>query len=213
MIYELALVAKGDLVENEIQALTKIVHEVTKESQGEILIEDDWGRMSLAQPFGDGAKKGHYVYFIYKANNACNAEITRRLNISENIQRFLIVKLGEEAEGGNIVKNYKTPFSKKYRGTIVENNEDSEGDEGGGGFEDKRKFSRRKGCWFTAKNIKADWKDPNTYGWLVNDFGKISPARVSGISTKHQRFATEAIKRARQLGVASSLSSRIALPC
>lgn len=211
MIYELALVAKGDLVENEIQNLTKIVHEVVKSSQGEILIEDDWGRMSLAQPFGDGAKKGHFVYFIYKANNECNAEITRRLNINENTQRFLIIKLGEESESGNIVKNYKTPFSKKYRGSIVENGEEGEIEEGG--FEDKKKFSRRKGCWFTAKNIKADWKDPNTYNWLVNDFGKISPARVSGISTKHQRFATEAIKRARQLGVASSLSSRIAMPC
>ncbi len=211
MIYELALVAKGDLVENEIQNITKIIHEVTKSSQGEILIEDDWGRMTLAQAYGDGAKKGHFVYFIYKADNTCNAEITRRLNINENVQRFMIIKLGEESESGNIVKNYKTPFSKKYRGTIVENNEDSDMEDGGG-LEDNRKFSRRKGCWFTAKNIKADWKDPNTYNWLVNDFGKISPARVSGISTKHQRFANEAIKRARQLGIASALSSRIANP-
>ncbi|MEI8347856.1 MAG: 30S ribosomal protein S18 [Pseudomonadota bacterium] len=75
---------------------------------------------------------------------------------------------------------------------------------------DRRNFSKRKSCWFTAKKICADWKDPGTYSWLISEFGKITPARISGISAKHQRIVTQTIKRALQLGLCSQLSGRIA---
>ena len=74
----------------------------------------------------------------------------------------------------------------------------------------RKKFARKKTCWFAAKSIKADWKDPKTYGWLVNEFGKISPARVTSISRKHQRFANNAVKRARNIGLISQLSDQTA---
>ncbi|OFZ28009.1 MAG: 30S ribosomal protein S18 [Bdellovibrionales bacterium RIFOXYB1_FULL_37_110] len=74
---------------------------------------------------------------------------------------------------------------------------------------DRRRFARRRNCWFIARGIKADWKDPKTYMWLINEFGKISPARVSGVSTKHQRFVNSAIKRARQLNIVSHLSDAV----
>jgi ribosomal protein S18 len=63
-------------------------------------------------------------------------------------------------------------------------------------------------AFFKSNNIIADWKDPKTYSWLVNEFGKISAARVSGVSRKHQRYVTTAIKRARTLGIISHISSR-----
>ncbi|OFZ37462.1 MAG: 30S ribosomal protein S18 [Bdellovibrionales bacterium RIFOXYD12_FULL_39_22] len=58
--------------------------------------------------------------------------------------------------------------------------------------------------------MTPSWKDPATYSWLISEFGKISPARVSGISRKYQRRITSEIKMARQLGIASYLSNRIA---
>ncbi len=65
-------------------------------------------------------------------------------------------------------------------------------------------------CWFTTNKITADWKDPKTYAWLVNEFGKISPARVSGVSRKHHRWAESAIKRARNIGLISHLAGNTA---
>ena len=71
-------------------------------------------------------------------------------------------------------------------------------------------FARRKSCWFTANKTAPDWKDPMSYAWLVSEFGKISPARVTGISRKMQRLATVNIKRARGIGLLSYMSGRTA---
>lgn len=203
MIYELSLVAKPDANDQDLAALKKIVHDVVSDHDGEILIEDDWGTIVLAQPTRDGVPHGRFVYFIFKANNENNKELIRRMKINETHMRHMFVALGDETEREEIVKSYKTPFSKTYKGSVTEIEGDADSD-------GPKKFARRKSCYFRSNNIKADWKDPQTFNWLLNEFGKISAARVSGVSRKHQRFATTAIKRARQIGIASFVSNRIA---
>ena len=203
MIYELSLVTKADLGEQEVEKLKTLVQEVIAEDGGEILINDDWGRMKLAQPTKTGIEHGHFIYIMYRAESA-NPELLRRFKINENVLRSMIIVLGADTKAGDFAKAYKTPFSKNYKGSVTDS-EDGEGDPS-----DSRRFARSRVCFFGANNIKADWKDPATYNWLVNEFGKISPARVSNISTKHQRFITTAIKRARQIGVASYISNRVA---
>ena len=203
MIYELSLVAKAELSEEQIEKLNTLVREVVAAHDGEVFIQDDWGKMNLAQPTSNGVGTGHFIYFLFKANNENNKELNRRFGINEGVLRHMIVNVGEEKDIGNLVKNYKTPFSKKYNGSVTDTDEE----EGGEG--DKR-FSRRRACFFTVNKISPDWKDPKTYAWLVNEFGKISPARVSNISRKHQRFATTAIKRARQMALISHVSNRLA---
>jgi small subunit ribosomal protein S6 len=204
MIYELSLVAKPETNDQDLATLKKIVHDVVADHAGEILIEDDWGSVVLAQPTRDGLKSGRFVYFIFTANNENNKELIRRLKISETHMRHMFVALGEETEREAIVKAYKTPFSKTYKGSVTDIEDDQDSDGG------PKKFARSKSCYFRANKIKADWKDPQTFNWLLNEFGKISAARVSGVSRKHQRFATTAIKRARQIGVASFVSNKIA---
>jgi len=75
------------------------------------------------------------------------------------------------------------------------------------GDKDRKVFARKKSCWYCAKKGGPDWKDPASYLWLVNEFGKISPARVSGICSKHQRSATRSIKRGRSIGLVSVVSN------
>lgn len=203
MIYELSLVAKPETNDQDLAALKKIVHDVVSDHDGEVFIEDDWGTVVMAQPTRDGVANGRYIYFIFTANNENNKEVIRRLKINENHMRHMFVALGEDSEREALVKAYKTPFSKTYKGSVT----DIEGDEEA---DNPKKFARRKSCYFRANNIKADWKDPASFSWLLNEFGKISAARVSGVSRKHQRFATTAIKRARQIGIASFVSNRIA---
>lgn len=203
MIYELALVAKPDANEQEVAALKSLVHEVVKAHDGEVFIEDEWGKMTLAQPTIEGISNGHFVYFIFKANNENNKELIRRLKIAETHLRHMFIALGDDDDREAVVKAYKTPFSKTYKGSVTDKEGEEEGD-------NPKKFARRRSCYFKSNGIKADWKDPQTYSWLVNEFGKISPARVSGVSRKHQRFATTAIKRARQIGVASFVSNQMA---
>ncbi len=210
MIYELSVVTKPELGAESHAQMTDLVKDALKGFEGELLLADDWGRLELAQPYANGAKHGHFHYFIFKSNTQVNTEILRRLGINEGVLRSLVFNLGEDDKQDSIVKNFKSPFSKAHRGSVLDNKKDDEEEMFEDMEEDRRKFAKRKSCWFTAKKIKADWKDPQTYSWLVSEFGKISPARVSGISKKHQRFSNAAIKHARQLGIASYLSNRIA---
>jgi len=206
MIYEMALVVKPELPETELTLVKDLVKSVITDHEGETFIDDDWGTIKLAQKTSNGTKNGHFLYFVFKANNKNNTELLRRLKISENVLRSQIYRVGDDGDEGVFVKNYKTPFSKKYAGSLTDVIKESDSGERGG----KRRFTRSRCCWYGEHQIKPNWKDPETFSWVLNEFGKISPARVTNISRKNQRDVTKEIKRARQLGIASFISNRIA---
>jgi len=69
----------------------------------------------------------------------------------------------------------------------------------GGRFQRRRKF-----CKFCAdKTLTIDHKDPDMLRSFVTERYKILPSRVTGTCSKHQRFLTTAIKRARILALLS----------
>jgi len=74
---------------------------------------------------------------------------------------------------------------------------------GGGGGDDERgegrgAFRRRKVCRFcTDKDAKIDYRDVNTLKMYISERGKITPRRISGSCSRHQRELASAIKRAR----------------
>lgn len=210
MIYETAMVIKANTSDEEVLKFKAMVSQSITSNEGEVLVQDDWGPIRFAQATASKVEKGRYLYFVYKAHGpAVNKELERQMGISELLLKSLMVKVAEDEDAGKFVKNLKTPYSKVYRGSLVDNG-DEDDEEGPDMDRERRRFSRKKSCWFTTREIKADWKDPNTYNWLVNEFGKISPNRVTGISRKHQRFVTSAIKRARQIGFASFINNRTA---
>src|SRR5262245_26988699 len=66
----------------------------------------------------------------------------------------------------------------------------------------KRGFARRKVCRFCAdRNVKIDYKDPQTLKYLITDRGKIIPRRISGNCATHQRHVAVATKRARMIAL------------
>ncbi len=61
---------------------------------------------------------------------------------------------------------------------------------------------RRKSCPFTAAGIRhVDYKDIDTLSQFITEHGKIIPRRITGISLRHQRMLTNAIKRARYMAL------------
>ena len=206
MIYETALVVKPDATEDAVTAAKNIVIETIKEFGGEILVNDTWGVKSFAQPLESGLRKGNFFYFMYKSAGTVNHEIERKLHINENVVRFIIVKLGDDSQMDDIAKKYKNPNHTQAADASVEGEEGEEA----GGDKEKRMYSKRKSCYFSAKKTSPDWKDPKSYGWLVNEFGKISPARITGLTPKFQRRACDAIKRGRTMGLISYTAGDIA---
>lgn len=66
----------------------------------------------------------------------------------------------------------------------------------------ERNQNRKKYCRFKKAGIKfIDYKDPNFLLKLVNERGRILPRRLTGTSLKYQRKVSQAIKRARHLGL------------
>ena len=61
---------------------------------------------------------------------------------------------------------------------------------------------RKRVCRFTEEGIPyIDYKDEKLLSRYTTDQGKIIPRRTSGISAKHQRMLSTAIKRARHLAI------------
>ena len=63
-------------------------------------------------------------------------------------------------------------------------------------------FRRRKSCPFSGPNApKIDYKDVRLLQRFISERGKIVPSRITAVSTKKQRELSQAIKRARFLGL------------
>ena len=66
----------------------------------------------------------------------------------------------------------------------------------------KKTSNRRKVCRFCAdKKVSVDYKEPKTLRLFISETGKITPRRISGTCSKHQRQLALAIKRARQIAL------------
>ena len=65
-----------------------------------------------------------------------------------------------------------------------------------------RRYGRRKVCRFCAdKKVTIDYKDIRSLRYFVSERGKITPRRISGTCSEHQRKLSEAIKRARNIAL------------
>jgi len=68
----------------------------------------------------------------------------------------------------------------------------------------RSKGKKRKPCPFTVGGFKAkeiDYKDIDVLERFITERGKILPRRITGVSAKHQRYLTTAIKRARMMAL------------
>jgi small subunit ribosomal protein S18 len=73
----------------------------------------------------------------------------------------------------------------------------------GGGRRPKRQFFRKKKvCKFCAERMDfIDYKRADVLRQFVQDRGKLLPRRITGTCSRHQRWLTEAIKRARNIAL------------
>ncbi len=66
----------------------------------------------------------------------------------------------------------------------------------------KQYFRRKKVCRFCVERIDdIDFKNVRMLENFVSERGKITPRRISGVCTPHQRRLSEAIKQARNIAL------------
>lgn len=95
--YESVIILDPDLPDDEIVALTDRFSNVIKNNGGEIIKIEDWGPKRLAY-LVKRKDKGRYVLLDYVGFPALIREIERQLKITEEVMKFLSVKLDEEVD-------------------------------------------------------------------------------------------------------------------
>lgn len=88
--YELVILAHPDL-ESNLDVLQNKVHQTIKDSGGEIIKEDNWGKKRLAYRI---KKEDFAIYLFLKLNLPAEApkKISNILNITDEVLRHLLVK-------------------------------------------------------------------------------------------------------------------------
>lgn len=66
----------------------------------------------------------------------------------------------------------------------------------------KQYFRRKKVCRFCVDKVDdINYKDSKMLSSFVSERGKITPRRISGVCTPHQKRLSEAIKQARNIAL------------
>jgi small subunit ribosomal protein S6 len=93
--YESVIILDPDVPDDDIRAFTDRYTELIRSYGGDIIKVDDWGLKKLAY-LVKKREKGRYVFFDYGGVPALIEEMERQLKISEEVIKFLSVKLDEE---------------------------------------------------------------------------------------------------------------------
>lgn len=92
--YELMYILKPDLGEEPQQAAIEKVQQVVEGAGGTVEKTDKWGRRKLSYEIDDFSE-GFYVLVNFSGDGAIANEITRLLNINEEVIRSMVVRLDD----------------------------------------------------------------------------------------------------------------------
>src|SRR4029079_10856979 len=91
-LYEHVFLARQDVSNTQVEALTKEFSDVIEQGGGKITKSEYWGVKSLAYKIKKN-RKAHFSLLNIDAPPAAVAEMERRMGISTEIIRFLTVKV------------------------------------------------------------------------------------------------------------------------
>lgn len=94
--YELVYIVSPDATEQQITSLHEQVQEVVSRFSGQIDKSENWGRRKLAYDIGPH-KEGIYVLEVISGPGELVKELERRLRVSDQIIRHLLVRVDEES--------------------------------------------------------------------------------------------------------------------
>ena len=92
--YEVLFIIDPALEDEKKEATIEAVKEIIA-SEGEVGNVDVWGMRKLAYPINKKSE-GYYVVIEFKAEPTLPKELDRRLKISDNVMRHLIVNKDEK---------------------------------------------------------------------------------------------------------------------
>ena len=94
-IYESIFIINANLTDDETNGVIKKMQDVVAKQGGEMLKFEDWGKKKLAYEIKK-QKRGHYAFFQFKGSPAAISELERTFKLTDQVIKFLSVKLEKE---------------------------------------------------------------------------------------------------------------------
>lgn len=95
--YESVVILDPDVPDDEVKGFTEKYGQIIKNHGGEIIKVEDWGPKKLAYLVRK-RDKGRYILFDFVGTPALILEMERQFKISEDVMKYLSVKIDEEVD-------------------------------------------------------------------------------------------------------------------
>jgi small subunit ribosomal protein S6 len=95
--YESVIILDPELADEEVQNFTERYSTLLKTAGGEIIKIEDWGFKKLAY-LVKKKDRGRYILFDFVGVPAAIAEMERQLKITDEVMKFLSVKLDDDVD-------------------------------------------------------------------------------------------------------------------
>ena len=92
--YELVVIIKPSVADDEVPATVEKTSQYITERGGSVAEVNQWGRKKLAYPIKDFTE-GNYVLTQFSMDPESTTELEANLELSEDILRYLLVRLNE----------------------------------------------------------------------------------------------------------------------
>jgi len=95
--YETTFITRGELTDDGLKALQEKLIGVIASFNGELVLQEDWGKRKLAYPITKETR-GQYTYLAYTGKPGVVHELERNMRMHDHVLRFLSVNLAVEFE-------------------------------------------------------------------------------------------------------------------
>jgi len=112
--YEHTFIARQDLSAQQAQNLADTYAGVVAEQGGEVTKSEYWGLRNLAYRIRKN-RKGHYLHFNLKASAEAINELERQERLSDDVIRYLTVKVDELDEKPSILMQVRSTREERSR--------------------------------------------------------------------------------------------------
>ena len=91
-LYENTLIARPDISSQQVEGLSNQFQEIVRDNGGQVAKTEYWGLRSLTYKIKKN-RKGHYLHMQIDAPAEAIHEMERNMRISEDVMRYLTIKV------------------------------------------------------------------------------------------------------------------------
>jgi small subunit ribosomal protein S6 len=99
-LYETVFITRQDLSQGQNDDLASRMKKIVQDNGGKVANTEYWGLRQMAYRINKN-KKGHYTLFHIDGPSVAKDELERNLRISEDVLRFMTVRIEKLPEGSS----------------------------------------------------------------------------------------------------------------